>query len=865
LVFAIEQFLMCCRHPLIHFSELLYCGNNNSLTANGFPNFNTSDPSIYGFDIKAKSLNFISYADLAGVNPGSFLGAANPCVFWFGQDYPRFSEIYEKNANLTGFQKLDSTFVPPPNGGWAGLLAKGANLTSVDQRDISQLSRLQLAHWGIVGSKPELKDILGAKPQINPLSIQSALQTSLLTFRNASSFPVLRTPAPNGTFAGAYGILGSVETRYFINTSVPITGPDSAFLQPVPYYLPGDYQSDEDLDKALADKIRDTINALAALNKTVLTNPNRNQADLLRFYQDAGKISSQMPYGALFLDDFNAEELYSRVVLHFGSDRRISAAANFPTQGKRQLLQLTQWDQSLLRSFSALSSNPNTTIARSTLTQGVRVFPEQVNTTLDFGFGAVIGQILFPFGVSFLLPIFVITLVKEKEDRIFMMMKMNGMNGLSYYSSHYITFYVLYLISTIIFVASGFYSRIQFFTLTSPWVLFILFFIWGHVQIALAFFFASLFNRSRIALVIVFLIVLCGVIISLSLASLYRASQVAAPLLLWPPFAFYRALSLISRASFSRALKPYSLADLQPGNEVLNCIFFMCGGILVYGALSIYLNAVLPSEFGVRKPWHFPLTDPYKSFQKSQRKKSNNGVDPKSESELAASIQIDESELKFEDADVKSERSRVLAGDFPASSPVVMSHMRKIYKGRSGLGPKLAVKDVTFHAESGTIFGLLGPNGAGKTTLISILTGLYESSSGLAMLAGYQVGEEDMDSVYKVIGVCPQFDILWEDLTVGEHLYFYARLKGVGVTEERAAVEAALAKVSLTTLEHRPTKRLSGGEKRRLSIAIALVGEPSVVFLDEPTTGEYDEHMINVYTFIISCIHNSICIWDETD
>jgi ABC-type multidrug transport system ATPase subunit len=89
--------------------------------------------------------------------------------------------------------------------------------------------------------------------------------------------------------------------------------------------------------------------------------------------------------------------------------------------------------------------------------------------------------------------------------------------------------------------------------------------------------------------------------------------------------------------------------------------------------------------------------------------------------------------------------------------------------------------------------------------------------------------------VYKVIGVCPQFDILWEDLTIEEHLYFYARLKGVSSSKEKESVDASLAKVSLTTLRRRLTKTLSGGEKRRLSIAISLVGDPSVVFLDEPT------------------------------
>lgn len=94
-----------------------------------------------------------------------------------------------------------------------------------------------------------------------------------------------------------------------------------------------------------------------------------------------------------------------------------------------------------------------------------------------------------------------------------------------------------------------------------------------------------------------------------------------------------------------------------------------------------------------------------------------------------------------------------------------------------------------------------------------------------------------MNEVYKNISICPQHDILWDDLTVEEHLLFYARLKGVPADVERENVLKAMDGVSLRQFSGRLSKGLSGGEKRRLSIAIALVGDPKVVFLDEPTTG----------------------------
>ena len=126
--------------------------------------------------------------------------------------------------------------------------------------------------------------------------------------------------------------------------------------------------------------------------------------------------------------------------------------------------------------------------------------------------------------------------------------------------------------------------------------------------------------------------------------------------------------------------------------------------------------------------------------------------------------------------------------------------------------------------------------GAGKTSLISILTGVYAPTSGNAKLAGYNI-VDDPEVAFRSIGVCPQFDILWSELTVEEHLYFYARLKGVAVAFEEAAVSAALDLVSMVDFRKRIVKGLSGGERRRVSIAIALVSNPKVVFLDEPTTG----------------------------
>ena len=140
------------------------------------------------------------------------------------------------------------------------------------------------------------------------------------------------------------------------------------------------------------------------------------------------------------------------------------------------------------------------------------------------------------------------------------------------------------------------------------------------------------------------------------------------------------------------------------------------------------------------------------------------------------------------------------------------------------------------HMRNKQCFGLLGANGAGKSTIISMLTGLYAPSGGTALVRGFDI-RTDMQRIQESIGVCPQHDVTWPSLTVTEHLLLYARLKGASKREEKKIVQAALHAVELHEHAGKRSSQLSGGQRRRLSIAISFIGDPRVVALDEPTTG----------------------------
>ena len=170
--------------------------------------------------------------------------------------------------------------------------------------------------------------------------------------------------------------------------------------------------------------------------------------------------------------------------------------------------------------------------------------------------------------------------------------------------------------------------------------------------------------------------------------------------------------------------------------------------------------------------------------------------------------------------------------------PILMHQLRKIYPGVGSSPPKLAVDDLNLHVEKGKVLGLLGQNGCGKSTTLKILSISHEATSGDAFVSGYSVSQDHIP-IFERLGSCPQFDVVWPQLTVKQHLEFFSALKGLPRKETKAIAFALAQAVGLGTEEayNRRAGDLSGGMRRRLSMAISLVGAPDVLLLDEPSTG----------------------------
>lgn len=151
-------------------------------------------------------------------------------------------------------------------------------------------------------------------------------------------------------------------------------------------------------------------------------------------------------------------------------------------------------------------------------------------------------------------------------------------------------------------------------------------------------------------------------------------------------------------------------------------------------------------------------------------------------------------------------------------------------------GDNRAVDGVNLKVPTGSIYGVLGPNGAGKTTTINMLATLLRPDKGSAKIFGHDV-EEESQIVRQLIGVTGQYASVDETLSATENLIIFGRLLGLGHAEARAKAKELLEEFGLTDAAKRPLAKFSGGMRRRLDLAVSLIAQPPLIFLDEPTTG----------------------------
>ncbi|XP_052020849.1 phospholipid-transporting ATPase ABCA7 isoform X3 [Apodemus sylvaticus] len=234
---------------------------------------------------------------------------------------------------------------------------------------------------------------------------------------------------------------------------------------------------------------------------------------------------------------------------------------------------------------------------------------------------------------------------------------------------------------------------------------------------------------------------------------------------------------------------------------------FLLLDAVVYGLVLWYLEAVCPGQYGIPEPWNFPFRRSYWC-----------GPGPPKSSVSAPAPQD----------------PKVLVEEPPPGlvPGVSIRGLKKHFRGC----PQPALRGLNLDFYEGHITAFLGHNGAGKTTTLSILSGLFPPSSGSASILGHDV-QTNMAAIRPHLGICPQYNVLFDLLTVEEHIWFYGRLKGVSAAAMGPEQEHLIRDVGLIPKRGTQTRHLSGGMQRKLSVAIAFVGGSRVVIMDEPTAG----------------------------
>lgn len=433
-------------------------------------------------------------------------------------------------------------------------------------------------------------------------------------------------------------------------------------------------------------------------------------------------------------------------------------------------------------------------------------------------------------------------IVEEKSLRIRESMHIMGLRwscmAVGWYVSALLMHFIVTCLVTVI-------MKTSFFRAVHYGVLFCLYFTFTHQNIALALFLSTFFTNPRLAGIVgAMCVFICSVPFYFFPDGMSRIRLLA--LCFAPCIAYTKSFETLAMyISFGRG---FGWEDMFKGEfAVAVAIGLMWASSFILLILAVYFDHVFPSSIGRRlHPLFFISSLRNLFFCCCRTKNTGNEKPPLPQRDLCADDST--AGCPF----VPAGKNTELADNSKSSYAAVFCNLSRVYETGGVIGWFYyfftglhrdgdyceALRDVSFKLEFGKINVLVGENGSGKSTLLGIATGMLEPTSGEVYICGHDA-KVNLGSCRKHIGYCPQSDILWGSLTVEEHLLFYARMKKVanGRWDVKEHVDKIIASMQLEEERNTAARCLSSGQRRRLCVGIALIGDPRVLFLDEPTTG----------------------------
>ncbi|XP_072691478.1 ATP-binding cassette sub-family A member 17-like isoform X3 [Canis lupus baileyi] len=406
----------------------------------------------------------------------------------------------------------------------------------------------------------------------------------------------------------------------------------------------------------------------------------------------------------------------------------------------------------------------------------------------------------------------------EKERKMKEYMCMMGVNNWQHWAAWFIMFFISTLIvisfMTILFCIEV--HGVVVFRNSDPSLIFVFLLCFATATILFAFMISTFFQKAHVATaaggIIFFFTYLPYLYLTFSYPQRTYFQKVAFCLL--SNIAMALGVRLISSFEIrGTGMRWKHVGGLSGEFNFSHVLVMLVLDSVLYGLVAWYVEAVLPGEYGIPKPWYFFVMPSHWQGRSSS---------------LTRSV------LDVGDPDKASESKFIQEEPTDLAKGIEIRQLYKVYQ--TGKSKHVAVKGLTMNLYQGQITVLLGHNGAGKTTMCCMLTGVLAPSSGWVYINGYDISC-NVAQIRKSMGWCPQHDILFDNFTVAEHLYFYARLKGLSCHKCPEEVQRMLHVLGLEDKRDALSKFLSGGTKRKLSIGIALIAGSKVLMLDEPTSG----------------------------
>jgi ABC-type multidrug transport system ATPase subunit len=509
--------------------------------------------------------------------------------------------------------------------------------------------------------------------------------------------------------------------------------------------------------------------------------------------------------------------------------------------------------------------------------------------------------------------------IKEKESKCKEAMHMMGLTPLVYWSAQWLTAWIMAIVQASVMLGLGHAFKFDFFTNASPGIIWLMFVLLTYSMTLFGYLLTTFVQRTGPALAIAFATIV-AVLVSVPVlatgewVNLYVDLKGLVPrkvdtwilsfffpfinfARLWNNIDSYTAGSLdrstgehirgdgFNFTSLTQYKFSKDLQDLLP--QPSSGLTYMVLNVFILALLTLYLDQVIPTEHGRSRGIFFFVESIGNAFRYI-RYGGSSGVAHHKSAEAQKIMPYEGQPPENEDSDVIEERERAV--NCQNRVAVRASNLTKTYlKNKPGVFKNIyvalccfwcccrrrrrahkienkAVDRLNLITEPNELFALLGQNGAGKSTTMQMLYGVTEPSSGNAFLFDRSI-QSDMEDIRDNMGVCPQHDVLFNDLTCWEHMQLYAGIKDLpaealleslneketikeNTREKMTWIRSRLEAVQLWKDRNTRAGRLSGGMKRRLSTIVSTIGDPDVLILDEPTTGMDPVHRRHVWTFL---------------